>query len=79
MTAKGKNYVWRYDKLSHKVSKQEVSLGRADANSQEILNGLSKGDRFIANPDKALKEGDKLSKDEVTTEKTPNTNDKETS
>lgn len=79
VTAKGKNYVWRYDKLSHKVSKQEVSLGRADANSQEILNGLSKGDRFIANPDKALKEGDKLSKDEVTTEKTPNTNDKETS
>lgn len=76
-SSKGKDYVWRFDKLSKKVSKQEVGLGRADATSQEILTGLAKEDRIIANPDKLLKDGQKLSDEQVKTEDTPKTSNEE--
>ncbi|AUW96217.1 efflux RND transporter periplasmic adaptor subunit [Streptococcus pluranimalium] len=76
-SSKGKDYVWRFDKLSKKVSKQEVGLGRADATSQEILTGLAKEDRIIANPDKLLKDGQKLSDEQVKSEDTPKTSNEE--
>ncbi|WP_438835170.1 efflux RND transporter periplasmic adaptor subunit [Streptococcus pluranimalium] len=76
-SSKGKDYVWRFDKLSKKVSKQEVGLGRADATSQEILTGLAKEDRIIANPDKLLKDGQKLSDEQVKSEDTPKTSTEE--
>ncbi|MGX7776521.1 efflux RND transporter periplasmic adaptor subunit [Streptococcus pluranimalium] len=76
-SSKDKDYVWRFDKLSKKVSKQEVGLGRADATSQEILTGLAKEDRIIANPDKLLKDGQKLSDEQVKTEDTPKTSNEE--
>lgn len=57
VSSKGKDYVWRNDKLTKKVAKQEVEIGRADANSQEILKGLTKDDRIISTPDKYLKDG----------------------
>lgn len=76
-SSKGKDYVWRFDKLSKKVSKQEVGLGRADATSQEILTGLAKEDRIIANPDKLLKDGQKLSDEQVKSEDAPKTSNEE--
>ncbi|WP_316606559.1 efflux RND transporter periplasmic adaptor subunit [Streptococcus pluranimalium] len=71
VSSKGKDYVWRYDKLTKKVAKQEVGLGKADANSQEIVTGLAKDDRIITNPDKDLKDGQKLSDDKLVAEETP--------
>lgn len=71
VSSKGKDYVWRYDKLTKKVAKQEVGLGKADANSQEIVTGLAKDDRIITNPDKDLKDGQKLSDDKFVAEETP--------
>lgn len=38
----------------------EVTLGNADAEKQEINQGLKVGDIVIANPDKQIKEGKKL-------------------
>lgn len=75
--AKGKHYVWRYDKLTKKVTKQEVGLGKADANSHEITTGLAKDDRIISNPDKALKDGLELSDDKVRLGDAPKTDNKE--
>lgn len=77
VSSKGKDYVWRYDKLTKKASKQEVGIGRADANSQEILTGLAKDDRIIANPDKNLKDGQKVSDDKIMVDETPKANSKE--
>ncbi|MGQ9412803.1 efflux RND transporter periplasmic adaptor subunit [Streptococcus pluranimalium] len=71
VSSKGKDYVWRYDKLTKKVAKQEVGIGKADANSQEIVTGLAKDDRIITNPDKDLKDGQKLSDDKLVAEETP--------
>ncbi|CAN2924295.1 efflux RND transporter periplasmic adaptor subunit [Streptococcus dysgalactiae] len=55
-----KHYVWVYDDSTAKAKKVEVTLGNADAEKQEISQGLKVGDIVIANPDKQIKEGDKL-------------------
>ncbi|WP_423215690.1 efflux RND transporter periplasmic adaptor subunit [Streptococcus equinus] len=55
-----KKFVWIYDKASKKVSKVEVALGNADASQQEILSGVEVGQSVISNPDKALKNGEKV-------------------
>ncbi|MEQ9809548.1 efflux RND transporter periplasmic adaptor subunit [Streptococcus jiangjianxini] len=74
--SKGKDYVWRYDKLTKKTSRQTVETGRADAKAQEILSGLAKDDRIIDNPSKALKEGQKISDDKIILDKAPKSNSK---
>lgn len=56
----GKRFVWVYDDSTGKITKTEVSLGQADAKSQEILTGLNVGQIVISNPDKSFKNGDKL-------------------
>ncbi|MEX2784709.1 efflux RND transporter periplasmic adaptor subunit [Streptococcus sp. H49] len=55
-----KNYVWVYDDSSSKIKKTEVSLGNADAKSQEITGGLELGQIIIENPDKDFKDGQKV-------------------
>ncbi|MBA2794991.1 efflux RND transporter periplasmic adaptor subunit [Streptococcus porcinus] len=56
----GKQYVWTYDNSSSKVTKTEVTLGNADAKSQEILTGLKVGQQIISNPTSHIKNGEKL-------------------
>ncbi len=55
-----KNYVWVYDKDKQKITKTEVSLGKADAKSQEILTGLQTGQTIIENPSSDFENGQKL-------------------
>ncbi|GAA0061200.1 efflux RND transporter periplasmic adaptor subunit [Streptococcus canis] len=55
-----KHYVWVYDDATAKAKKVEVTLGNADAEQQEVSKGLKIGDIVIANPDKNIKEGEKL-------------------
>ncbi|AND78883.1 efflux RND transporter periplasmic adaptor subunit [Streptococcus pantholopis] len=55
-----KNYVWVYDDSSSKIKKAEVSLGSADAKSQEITGGLELGQIIIENPDKDFQDGQKI-------------------
>lgn len=64
-SSKDKSYVWVYDKSNSRVLKKEVSLGHADAKSQEVAAGLDKDQEIITNPDKALKEGKKIDKPTV--------------
>ncbi|MCS4487793.1 efflux RND transporter periplasmic adaptor subunit [Streptococcus sciuri] len=61
-----KAYVWVYDKDKQKIAKAEVSLGQADAKSQEVLTGLQTGQTVIANPSSDFKNGQKL--DDVVSE-----------
>ncbi|VTS21554.1 efflux transporter, RND family, MFP subunit [Streptococcus pseudoporcinus] len=56
----GKQYVWTYDNSSSKATKTEVTLGNADAKSQEILTGLKVGQLVISNPNAHIKNGEKL-------------------
>lgn len=60
VTEDDKSYVWIFDAQSKKVSKVEVTLGNADATSQEILSGLTAGQTIIANPDELLQSNQKL-------------------
>lgn len=60
ITKDKKHYVWVYDDSTGKAKKVEVTLGNADAEKQEINQGLKVGDIVIANPDKQIKEGKKL-------------------
>lgn len=55
-----KYYVWLYDDSTGKIKKNEVTVGSADAKSQEILTGLTVGQIVIKNPDKNFKNGQKL-------------------
>lgn len=55
-----KHFVWVYDDSTAKAKKVEVTLGNADAERQEVSAGLKVGDIVIANPDKKIKEGEKL-------------------
>ncbi len=55
-----KNYVWGYDKDRQKITKTEVSLGKADAKSQEVLTGLQTGQTIIENPSSDFEDGQKL-------------------
>lgn len=55
-----KSYVWVFDKSSKKASKQEVTIGEADAVSQRILTGLTAGQIIIENPDASLKANEKI-------------------
>lgn len=57
---KDKHYVWVYDDNNSKVTKTEVTIGNADAKSQEILTGLTVGQIVISNPDNELKNGHKV-------------------
>lgn len=61
-----KKFVWVYDKATKKISKVEVAVGNADASQQEILSGLEVGQTVISNPEKSMKNGEKV--DKVTTE-----------
>lgn len=69
-----KYYVWLYDDSTGKIKKNEVTVGSADAKSQEILTGLTVGQIVIKNPDKNFKNGQKLediqSADTTSTKKT---------
>ncbi len=55
-----KNYVWVYDSSSSKVKQVEVKLGNADAKKQEIISGLEVGQVVISNPDKSIKNDEKV-------------------
>lgn len=55
-----KYYVWVYDKSNSRVLKKEVTVGDADATSQEITSGLDKDQEVIINPDDKLVEGEKI-------------------
>ena len=61
-----KKFVWVYDKATKKITKVEVAVGNADASQQEILSGLEVGQTVISNPEKSMKNGEKV--DKVTTE-----------
>ncbi|MFS1664471.1 efflux RND transporter periplasmic adaptor subunit [Streptococcus sp. zg-JUN1979] len=56
VTEGDKNYVWTIDDQGM-AKKVEVTLGNADAKSQEITSGLSKNTRLITNPSTTLKDG----------------------
>lgn len=60
-----KNVVWVYDTDSKKISKVEVTLGRADAINQEVLAGLEPGQQVITNPNSEFKDGQTLPADKV--------------
>ncbi|TWS95377.1 MULTISPECIES: efflux RND transporter periplasmic adaptor subunit [unclassified Streptococcus] len=55
-----KSYVWVYDENNGTVAKKEVSVGNADARSQEINTGLEVGQVVVTNPDNKLKDGQVL-------------------
>ncbi|TWT16500.1 efflux RND transporter periplasmic adaptor subunit [Streptococcus sp. sy010] len=55
-----KSYVWVYDENNGTVAKKEVSIGNADARSQEINTGLEVGQVVVTNPDNKLKDGQVL-------------------
>lgn len=59
-----KTYVWTYDRQTETVKKALVSLGRADAISQEIKGGLRPGQTVILNPSPDLEDGQKLAADQ---------------
>lgn len=58
-------YVWVYDKSSSTVSKQEVTVGKADAINQEISSGLKKGQSVLVYPSYDLTEGQKIDGDQL--------------
>lgn len=60
VTEGDKRYVWVYDENTSKVSKKEVTVGNADARSQEINTGLEVGQVILTNPDSKLKDGQVL-------------------
>lgn len=60
-----KSYVWVYDKGNGKLSKVEVTLGRADALNQEVTSGLETDQTVISNPGPDFKEGQELKPEEV--------------
>lgn len=60
VTEGDKSYVWTFDTQSKKASKVEVTVGDADAVSQEVSAGLSAGQNIIVNPDDSLKSNKKL-------------------
>lgn len=53
-----KSYIWTFDKETKKVNKVEVTVGNADAVSQEIKAGLTPNQLVIATPDDTLKIGE---------------------
>ncbi|KHD45401.1 efflux RND transporter periplasmic adaptor subunit [Streptococcus hongkongensis] len=55
-----KSYIWLYDNTTSKVKKREVTLGNADGKHQEVLTGIKAGQLVITNPDKQIKENQKL-------------------
>lgn len=60
VTEGDKRYVWVYDDNTGKVAKKEVTVGNADARSQEITTGLEVGQVVLTNPDNKLKDGQVL-------------------
>lgn len=60
VTEQDKHYVWLYDENTSKVSKKEVTVGNADARSQEVSAGVEVGQVVITNPDSKLKDGQLL-------------------
>ena len=50
-----KQYVWTI--VDGKAKRVEVTLGNADAISQEISSGLAAGDQVISNPSLDLEDG----------------------
>lgn len=60
-----KSYVWVYDKAKGKLSKVEVTLGRADALNQEVTSGLDTNQTVISNPSPDFQEGQELKPEEV--------------
>lgn len=68
----GKNYVWTYDNKTHKVKREEVTLGNADAINQEITKGLTKETSVISNPTDKLTDGMEVKTYDNTNEVTSN-------
>ncbi|MBJ8325434.1 efflux RND transporter periplasmic adaptor subunit [Streptococcus pacificus] len=60
---KDKNYVWVYDKKTSKISKVAVTLGKADAISQEVTGGLEVGQVVVDYPWDDFKEGQTIDGD----------------
>lgn len=58
-----KHYVYTYDAKKKTVRSVEVQLGEADGANQQIASGLKSGETVIANPDKALEDGQEVTVD----------------
>lgn len=54
------DFVWVYNRQAGTVSKQEVTLGRADAINQEVKAGLSVDQDIILYPSADLTDGQKI-------------------
>lgn len=57
---KEQDYVWVYDETTKRISKTAVTLGNADALSQEVVSGLSANQLVVTIADPSFKTGDKL-------------------
>ncbi|MCU9534362.1 efflux RND transporter periplasmic adaptor subunit [Streptococcus sp. CSL10205-OR2] len=63
VTEKDKNYVWVFDKDTSKISKVEVTTGKADAIYQEVTGGIEAGQVVVDFPWDDFKEGQTIDGD----------------
>ncbi|MBJ8349365.1 efflux RND transporter periplasmic adaptor subunit [Streptococcus zalophi] len=63
VTEKDKNYVWVYDKDTSKISKVEVTIGKADAIYQEVTGGIEVGQVVVDFPWDDFKDGQTIDGD----------------